>query len=273
MRIAEAAPRTWLLATLAGWALCLWLLALFGMAGSIDRLDEDASLLRPLPGAFEPLPERLGALQQYAEPASRPLFTDDRRPQPFLIDPMAEAGDGGGAFDFVLTSVLRTPSLEMVILQPTDGGRSIGVKVGDAVDGLSNWSLASISSRTAVFNGPDGEMTLELRQFDGVGGEPPTRMSVGASPDPGTAGVRSAMSVPPASANAGPNASAAASSAPTPAVTDANGMPVPQVTEGVAPETTPAARTSPDQVEAIRRRIEERRARLREQAQQNNQTP
>lgn len=265
MRIADAAPRTWLLATLAGWALCLWLLALFGMAGSIDRLDADPSLLRPLPGAFQPLPERLGALQQYAEPASRPLFTDDRRPQPFLIDPMADAGDGGG-FDFVLTSVLRTPALEMVILQSADGGRSVGVRVGEAVEGLPAWSLASITARSAVFNGPDGEMTLELRQFDGVGGEPPTRMAVAPpAATPGVTGPASAVDPAMPVAVGAPGQAPGASAGP-------GGVPAQDGSPAAAGGET-APRTSPEQVEEIRRRIEERRARLREQAQQNNQTP
>lgn len=268
MRIAEAAPRTWLLAGLAGWALCLWLLSLLGMAGSIDRLDEDDALLRPLPAAFEPAPERLGALQEYAEAASRPLFTDNRRPQPFLIDPMAEPGDAGGQFDFVLTSVLRTPALEMVILQPSGGGRSVGVKVGESPEGLPAWSLASVTARGAVFAGPDGEVRLELRQFDGVGGEPPTRMTAGPGREPQPGGV-----VPPPAQD--PDMPMV--------VTDAGPMDGPGAPEARAGGTAadaamsgPAAepgRTSQEQVEAIRKRIEERRARLREQAQQNSQTP
>lgn len=268
MRIAEAAPRTWLLAALAGWALCLWLLSLLGMAGSIDRLDEDEALLRPLPGSFEPAPERLGALQQYAEAASRPLFTDNRRPQPFLIDPMAEAGDGGGDFDFVLTSVLRTPALEMVILQPSGGGRSVGVKLGEAPEGLPAWSLASVTARGAVFAGPDGEVRLELRQFDGVGGEPPTRMTAAPGREPRPAGTAPVPvpdpDMPMVVTDAGPMAGP--------------GMPEAQVggaaSDAAGSEVAASpSRTSQEQVEAIRKRIEERRARLREQAQQNNQTP
>jgi general secretion pathway protein N len=270
MRFAEAAPRTWLLATLAGWALCVWLLSLSGMGGSIERLAEDPSLLRPLPGAFQPAPERLGPLQQYAEPASRPLFTDNRRPQPFLIDPMAEAGDGSGSFDFVLTSVLRTPTLEMVILQPSGGGRSLGVKLGESPEGLPAWSLASITGRSAVFNGPDGELRLELRQFDGVGGEPPTRMSA-VPPPPGAPAADG-----PAGAGGSGNG---AMVVPTPVAVGTPGagpdMPVggPGAAASDAPGAATAGRTPPDQVEAIRKRIEERRARLRQQDQQNEQTP
>jgi general secretion pathway protein N len=269
MRIAEAAPRTWLLATLAGWALCLWLLSLLGMAGSIDRLDEDEALLRPLPAVFEPAAERLGALQQYAEAASRPLFTDNRRPQPFLIDPMAETGEGGRDFDFVLTSVLRTPTLEMVILQPSGGGRSLGVKLGESPEGLPAWSLSSVTARGAVFAGPDGEVQLELRQFDGVGGEPPTRMTIAPVRGPQPPG------------NAGPAQTAPDPNMPMivtdPAQTTEPGLPPVQMAgpdaDAGTPTRTAPAQTSQEQVEAIRRRIEERRARLREQAQQNDRTP
>lgn len=266
MQIAEAAPRSWLLAVLAAWALCVWLLALFGMGGSIDRLDEDPALLRPLPAEFARGEERLGALQQYAESGSRPLFTDDRRPQPFVIDPNAEAGQGN-AFDFVLTSILRTPTLHMAILQPTAGGRSLGVKLGESPDGVAGWSLASVESRAAVFNGPDGEARLALRQFDGVGGEAPTPMAVQAPAQPDATPAMEVVE----DAVGGPDSMAA----------DAvDGMPAPSApvsptmgADGVSTATGQAAQASSDQVEAIRKRIEERRARLRQQELQDAQTP
>jgi general secretion pathway protein N len=269
MRIADAGTRTWLLAVFAAWALCVWLLALFGMGGGIQRLEEDDSLLRPLPATFQPGPERLGPLPQYAEAGRRPMFTENRRPQPYLIDPMAEE-QGGRDFDFVLTSVLRTPTLEMAILQPAGGGRSVGVKVGESPEGVAGWTLASVASRSAVFNGPEGERTLQLRQFDGIGGEAPTEMGMAAMP-----------ADQPASAVAGPPM-------------DDDGMPVAEpratVAQGADDQARtgagdPAAgqdgdaaavRTSQEQVEAIRKRIEERRARLRQQGrqdQQGNRTP
>lgn len=270
MRIDDAGARTWLLAAVAAWALCAWLLALSGMGGSIDRLDEDEALLRPLPSAFEAVPERLGPLQQYAEAGARPLFTDDRRPQPFFIDPMAESGEASNDFDFVLTSVLRTPTLEMVILQPNGGGRSLGVKVGESPEGVGGWSLVSVGARNAVFNGPQGERTLELRQFDGIGGEAPTAMS--ASVVPPTSGGGPILRANRDEAVSAADPSVPASQANTPA-------PTTQVDGGADPETkgaTAPTRTSQEQVEAIRKRIEERRARLRRDAAQNppaKQTP
>ena len=263
MRIDNAGARTWLLAAVAAWALCAWLLALFGMGGGIERLDEDDALLRPLPGAFKPAPQRLGPLPQYAEAGSRPLFTEDRRPQPFFIDPMAESGEAANDFDFVLTSVLRTPTLEMVILQPTGGGRSLGVKVGESPEGVGGWSLVSVGARSAVFNGPQGERTLELRQFDGVGGEAPTAMAAPVVPPEGSSAPAGRAAPDEARPGAAPAMPAPQANAPAPRA-PVDGGPAP----GQGPAAGPA-RTSQEQVEAIRKRIEERRARLRRDAAQN----
>ena len=112
-------------------AVLVWALAMFGMGGSIDRLADDPSLRQPLPPPGAPAEERLGPFARYADIAARPLFTDNRRPQPFVIDPMGEAESTGG-FDYTLTSVLRTPAMELVILQPAAGGDPVRVKLGEA---------------------------------------------------------------------------------------------------------------------------------------------
>ncbi|MCR6663457.1 MAG: hypothetical protein NVV60_10015 [Luteimonas sp.] len=263
MRIADAGPRTWLLAVLAAWASSIWLLALFGLGGSIHRLDPDDALLRPLPAAFTPVDDRLDALQQYAESANRPLFTDDRRPQPFVIDPNAETGQGND-FDFVLTSVLRMPTLEMVILQPSGGGRSLGVKVGESPEGVAGWTLRSVESRAAVFDSPDGEVRLELRQFDGVGGESPTAMAVAPPQAPSPS---QGMDHGPGAVITDADAPGGAPMQSTTSADGGGGLPTMDA-NGAMVETAQSTQTSQEQVEAIRRRIEERRARLREQARQ-----
>ena len=83
MRVEGIAPRTWLLGTLAGWALLVWLLALLGMGNRVQHLPEDPSLVPRLPQLATAPPERLGPLSQYSEISARPLFSEDRRPQPF----------------------------------------------------------------------------------------------------------------------------------------------------------------------------------------------
>ena len=175
MRAEDAGARTWLYAALAGWALCAWVLALFGMGGSIDRLEEDPALAQPLPTPVAPAPERLGPLPQYADVAARPLFTEDRRPQPFVIDPTAEPGAGGG-FDYVLTSVLRTPQVQLVILQPVDGGDLVRVRRGHSPEGAPGCAAIGGSPARGVRRSRRRAQP-ELRVFDGVGGERRPRSS------------------------------------------------------------------------------------------------
>ncbi|HRO27334.1 MAG TPA: general secretion pathway protein GspN [Luteimonas sp.] len=256
MRVEDAGARTWLGIALAGWAVCVWVLAMFGMGGSIDRLDDDPALRQALPSPGARGDERLGPLPQYGDIAGRPLFTEDRRPQAFVIDPMGDAGEAGNDFDYVLTSVLRTPDLQLVILQPTGGGEPLRVKQGDAPEGAPGWVLQSVEARRAVFAGPEGPRELELRVFDGVGGQSPTPMSaaVRAAAGPG---------MPMAVTDAGMAVVPGAVGGPQPGTPDAAGAP-PGGADGMpAPSAAAQQQAAQDQVDAIRRRIEERRARLR----------
>jgi len=154
-----------------------------GLGGRIGRLPDDPALLQRLPQLPPPAPERLGPLAQYAQIGARPLFSEDRRPQAFGLDP--EGGDAASnPFNlFVLTSVLLTPRLQMVILQPSGGGESVRLKLGEAPEASPAWTLAAVHPRSAVFNGPHGTGQLELRVFNGIGAEAPTAVRApGASP-------------------------------------------------------------------------------------------
>lgn len=247
MRVDGIAPRTWLLATLTGWALVLWALSLFGMGENVQRLADDPSMLAHLPQLKPPSPERLGPLEQYAEISARPLFSEDRRPQPFSLVP--EGDDSAqAAFDFVLTSVLITPTLKMAIVQPSAGGESTRIKLGNAAEQQPAWRLTALNPRSAIFEGPDGQKTLDLRVYNGSGGEPPTALQPGGEPSI-TAESPPSVTPKPTTRPSAPQA--------TPA-------PPTSVTTSTA---TPQQATTPDaQVEGIRKRIEERRAQLRQQA-------
>ena len=267
MRAENAGAKTWLLGATAAWALCAWLLAVLGMGGRVVPLPADPSLLQPLPQARKAPPARLGPLAQYAEISRRPLFSEDRRPQPFVINPDGE-DDGKGGFDYVLTSVLVAPGFRMAILQPSGGGESVRVREGAAPDTAPGWVLSSVDARSAVFNGPEGERKLELRVFDGEGGEPPTPMATDAR-----------------SAPAGPVAPAVREATdarpPRPATGDAAAPQPPMPSQPAAPQQAQqdadASRPSAEQIEAIRRRIEERRRKLRQENPQGqpptDQTP
>lgn len=248
MRVDSAAPRTWLLATLAGWALLLWLLALLGMGSSIATL-KDVTTLQPVAQLRTPPPERIGPLVQYSETASRPLFSEDRRPQPFSLQPEGEVAQATG-FDFVLTSVLLAPGLQMAIVQPSAGGESVRMKLGEAPDDARGWRLVELHPRSAVFEGPEGQKSLDLRTFDGTGGEAPTTV---ARPQPQDAAGRPATTAVPPVAMSPPKPTVATPTPPKPAAT---------TPAGAAPMTPEA------QMDAIRKRIEARRAQLRAEAQQ-----
>ena len=253
MRSDAFGPRTWLLAGIAGWAVLAWLLALFGMGGQIRPLADDPSLVMALPKLRAPAPERLGPLAQYGDIGSRPLFSENRKPEPFYI-----AGEEGGeqarTFDFVLSSVLITPRVQMAILQAAESGESVRLKLGDAPESAPNWRLVEINPRSAVIEGPEGRRTLELRVFDGVGGQAPTPAA--SRPPLGSPPAATPMPQPARSTNPAA-ASAAQPAQPVPG----DAMPA-QVESAASPEP---AMTTEQQMDLIRKRIEARRAQLREQ--------
>lgn len=269
MRFDSASPRTWLLAGTAAWALAALLLALLGMGGRVAPLPEDSALLRPLPALPKAAPERLEPLSQYSEIASRPLFADDRRPHPFFLQP-ATGEEQAKTFDYVLTSVMIAPDFKMAIIQAPDNSTPpLRIKLGEGHESLPNWRLQSIDARSAVFMGPEGERRLELRVFNGVGGEAPTavtRPAPGQRPEGQPVPVEPPMIV--------------ENQAPVPPPPQPQPQP-PTATSRppTAQAPTPAPMTEQAQMEAIRKRIEQRRAQLRQEAlleqqrQQQQKTP
>jgi general secretion pathway protein N len=274
-----ASARTWLLGATALWALLFWVLGLAGFGGRIERLPEDPALLQALPEAPNAAEERLGPLTQYTAVGERPVFTDNRRPQPFFIN--GGEGEEQNTFDYVLTSVIVSPGLRLAILHPTGGGEPVRLKVGESPDGAPAWSLLSINPRSAEFAGPEGTQVIELRVFDGTGGEPPTAVAMprldspmpGQQPGAAQAGVvRPGSSGGPGSPGGRP---AGATEAPASAVPGGTAAPASDkgrpggATAAQPPTPQPSAPlTAEAQVEAIRQRIEARRAQLRRQAQQ-----
>ncbi|MGY0613217.1 type II secretion system protein XpsN [Luteimonas sp. A501] len=261
MRAEVPGARTWVLGAVALWALATWALGLFGLGGRVDRLPPDPELVQALPAAIQPGEERLGPLTQYAELGDRPMFTTDRRPQPFFINPQGE--EAPAEFEYVLTSILLTPGLEVAIVQPAEGGESLRLKVGESAAGAPGWQLASMTPRSAVFDGPEGQRTLELRVFDGVGGEAPTAMSTPSAPR--DAPVRGRAAADEDGNSAAGNRPVVVTTSSSPAPTEVE---VPAPGQPAQDAEVPAEAAPEDQVNAIRQRIEARRARQREQAQQ-----
>ena len=187
--------------------------------------------------------------------------------------PAAYQGDQLSVDRDFYNRVAETPGRELVeeFILPIRSGRAWEVPAGH---------VCRITT-------PEGPRTLELRVFDGTGGQPPTPMT--PTPPPDGQSTAQAASRPPATPvqaarnAAGAAARAAGNGASQQSGGDAqagNGQPrgaagqqataVTGSDGSATPEATPAAGPSEAQVEAIRRRIEERRARLRQQQQQPN---
>ncbi|WP_082611224.1 hypothetical protein [Lysobacter sp. Root916] len=262
MRLDAASPRTWLLATVAGWAVLAWLLALAGMGRQTRLLDDDASLVQALPQSRAPAKPRIGPLTQYGEIAARPLLMDDRRPRAFFVQGKGDETAQANTFDYVLTSVLITPDLKMAILQPADGSESVRVKLGEVPESHPAWRLSALDPRKAVFEGPEGRREMDLRVYDGQGGQPPTAVAVPVPP-PNQAGPGTRAPPPPPQPQPQPVARSTAGPMPS---TNPPGQVAPVTNSNTV--VSPAGSepmTEQAQMEAIRKRIEARRAQLRQQ--------
>jgi general secretion pathway protein N len=242
-------PLTLLLGATCLWALCVLVLALAGLGARFAPPSETARAPALPKITLSRSQSRLGPITDYLEVGQRPLLTSDRRPgaQP------ADGSEGTAELDVALTSVLITPRLQLAIFTDNKDASSRRVRVGEVVPG-SNWRLVSLEPRRAVMEGPSGQRDLPLRVFDGKGGQPPTPMA-----------MRPASEVRPDTV---PPADARPSLPPPPPPDSPKPQPAEQASrDNPAPDQNPAAPLSQEQqVEAIRRRIEARRAQMRAEA-------
>ncbi|SDE00870.1 hypothetical protein [Aquimonas voraii] len=226
------------LAAVAAWSTGFAVLGAAGLGGRYGTLPDDPSLVAPLPAInLEQAVSSLEGVGSYAAIGDRPLFNFDRRPLPAVNAPDANAVVEAPppAPEFILTSVIKSGDRQIAIVQHTPSGKSQTVTLGQALQAeLAGWTLVELAPRGAVFEGGGGRKSFELRVFDGTGGQPPTPIDVPA-----------------------PQATAAQDgSAP---VVGADG-------QSQAAVDTPEARA-----EMIRRRIEERRRQMREEAERARQ--
>jgi len=235
-------PLTLLLGGAALWALCLLVLALAGLG---SRVAPPSGVAAPpaLPKvSLTATASRLGPWDNYAEVGSRPLLNEQRRP---MAVAMAASGGGSDELDVTLSSVLITSRLKMAILTDNKDAGTRRVRLGELVEG-SNWRLVALEPRRAVLEGASGQRTLELRVFDGQSGQPPTPVAANAEADAAATPAR-----------------VVTSPAPTPPPAPvAQAVPPPPMVK----KPDPNQMSQEEQVEAIRRRIEARRAQMRAEA-------
>lgn len=221
------------------WALGVLILALSGLGSRFAPALVDQPPPRLPTVSLTRSQSRLGPLAAYVQVSQRPLMNENRQPS---VQVAVDGGEGNAELDVVLTSVLITPRLQMAILTGSKDGTSRRVHVGDTVEG-SNWRLVAVAPRSATLEGPGGQRSLELRVFDGRGGQTP-------SPIAG----KDALAQP-----------VARNENPTPP------PPEPQrVADGAKLPPADQQAAQQQQIEAIRRRIEARRAQLRAEAESSS---
>ncbi len=237
-------PLTLLLGVICLWALSVLILALSGL-GSRFAVANTGQAPPQLPAiTLTRSQSRLGPMNDYLGVGQRPLMNENRQPTLQL------AVDGAALpeLDVMLTSVMITPRLQLAILTGNKDATVRRVRVGETIEG-SNWRLVQVEPRRATIEGPSGQRVLELRVFNGKGGEMPT---------PSVAQAASPTAVqPPPPENAPPSPTS-----PQP-ILDA-GKPSP-----LAAQADPQA-AQQQQIEAIRRLIEARRAKMRAEAESSS---
>ena len=133
---------------------------------------------------------------------NRPLFNENRRPQPYYI-----GGDPGQqAASLRLSGVLITPQLRMATLSG-EGGLSLRLQLGGPA--VQGWQLLELSERQATVLGPSGSQVLPLAVHAGSADAATDATAVApARPGPSTGpGASPAAESPAASAMASTRAS------------------------------------------------------------------
>lgn len=235
-----------LMAVVALWALIFAIASLAGLGGRYRVHPDDPSRVPPLPALdLSQAHSLLQTADTYTDIGERPLFNSDRRPLPPDDRPAGEGASDespppSSPLDIAVTSIIMTPQMKLAIVTDNRSGKSQSLKVGDALEGeQSGWRLTELEPRKAVFAGPDGNSAVDLRVFDGAGGQAPTPAAVvqaqggEASQEEGMAAQAAQVAQPPEAGK----------------------------TEAMTPEA---------RAEMIRRRIEERRRQMREEAERAN---
>lgn len=174
---------------------------------------------------------RMRAWGDYGQVLARPLFNESRAPE---VEETADAGEAAAAqpLTVTLTGVILTRGLQIALVTDPAKNETERVKVGQPLTGeRAGWTLVELKPRAAVFEGAGlGRQELELA-VDVQGAAPAMPAPAPVAPPATTATAQDPANPQPAAAAAAP------------------------------------APGQPASADEIRRRIEERRRQLREEAQ------
>lgn len=232
--------RFWAVALLAATLFLGW--ALFWPAVDL-KSNETTHAALPVYTLHDAMP---AAAPNAADPAlARPLYFNDRRPRIAVVAQGVGVGAADQGFDVVLTGIVRSAGLQLATLSPA-GGKPVRVKLGEEVEGKTGWRLVSLGPRTATFRSGEREQVLRMDARD--------------------AATAPAPLVPPASLSGGaPDMPRPPDQAAPPAVPGVTGQAsgTPPVTSSSPVANAPANTAQDQQIQAIRRRIEDARRQAR----------
>jgi general secretion pathway protein N len=218
----------------AAGALALALIVLelgVGTGFRVLELDDAGAEPASVAGLLREPPKLAGFEERYKAPIlDRPVFNESRKPE--LAAPAEEKpGAGATQLDAALTGVILTGDTKIAFLLDKQTNEVQRVKLGQPLEGTqSGWTLVEVHPRSVVLEGAgEGRQELELA-VDEKGAPPPAPLQ----PRP---------------------------SAPAPPVAQAETPP------GQPPQPVAQAQGQPANADEIRKRIEERRRQLREEAQ------
>lgn len=207
------------------------LLALLALAACVWALAWPAVEIAPeagdsgLPG-YPDVVAPSAAAPNPGDPAwMHPLFFSDRRPRVARVDGEQAGAVSDAGFAATLTGIVHAPGMSLAVLNTGQGGRSVRVRPGQEVEGMPGWRLVSLGRHSARFRdagGQEAEVQLNLRGGNSAS-QPPS------------------------------NATSAAATPPANAERAADASPVPDQANPAPPEA---------QIDAIRRRIQARRAQM-----------
>ncbi|MBS0571398.1 MAG: hypothetical protein JSS28_12365 [Proteobacteria bacterium] len=225
-------------AILAGVCAVLLLLALalelgFGRGYAWLPADRDAAGVAKV--AIDRTSFKLPPEAQFADTTARPLFNDDRKPTPDSPDAPDTPPPTKVPLNIALTGIILTPQLHLALVHDKLGNKDLALKVGMPMAGdQGGWTLTRINPRSAIFRETSGD-EVEVELSTAVAGPRPNATAVGRPV---------AVAPPPQPVNGG-------------------------FVPGQPPVVAPPAQN--EQAQALQRRIEERRAQMREEAERLRQ--
>ncbi len=203
----------------------------------------------------------LAPFSQYAELLQRPLFNEDRKPTPVEEEVSETPAATVAVLDAQLTGVILMPKVKLAMIRENASGKGLRVRLGSELDGtLSGWRLVELEPRKAVFEAQGQQQQVLELAVDKAGA--PAAAPPGAPAPPGMSNPVAAQSMP---------------QRPDGLATPQGNMPRPEQSaaaqamggnsKAVEPADGSAVQAEqPEVAESIRKRIEERRRQLREEA-------